>query len=81
MVLIIFLKRFTGGRTKNETKIGFPIEDLDMRKYLAPDLQKDQNIKTLYDLYAVINQTGDLSFGHYFAYARQSGGSKTGNLP
>ena len=82
--LIIVLKRFTqdqNGPRKNGTKIRFPIKDLDIRKYLAPDLQKDQSIKTLYDLYGVVNQTGDLGSGHYFAYARQSGGSKTGNQP
>lgn len=69
--LIIHLKRFShtrgmfGGRKINQL-ITFPVEGLDLSKYL---LKKDGQ-KVLYDLYAVSNHFGSLNGGHYTAYAR-----------
>ena len=70
--LIIHLKRFkhtTGGfftsaNKKINTLITFPVEGLDLSKFV---LKGDQSI---YDLYAVSNHYGGLKGGHYTAFAR-----------
>jgi ubiquitin carboxyl-terminal hydrolase 4/11/15 len=58
-----------GGATdKLDTVVDFPIESLDMTKHvLGHDASKGPLI---YDLYAVSNHYGSLSFGHYTAYAK-----------
>ncbi len=71
-VLIIHLKRFkakdtgmgstAGGRLN--TLIDFPIENLDLRKYV-----KGSGPEAAYNLYAVSNHIGSIGFGHYTAFA------------
>ena len=66
-ILIIHLKRF-----KNNSKIGnlvnFPIEGLDMGKYIKyNEIETNDNI---YDLFAVANHFGGLHGGHYIAYCK-----------
>ncbi len=66
-ILILHLKRF-----KNNSKLGnlvnFPIEGLDMGKYLIfNEIKTDDNI---YDLFAVANHFGGLHGGHYIAYCK-----------
>ena len=67
-VLIVHLKRFkqSGYFTdKIGKKIDFPIEGLDMTPFIAPQSPEGPAI---YDLYAVSNHYGSLSFGHYTAF-------------
>lgn len=63
------LKRFTYSRylkNKIETFVDFPINDLDLSKYV-----KNKNGQSyLYELYAVSNHYGGLGGGHYTAYAK-----------
>lgn len=63
------LKRFTYSRylkNKIETFVDFPIDDLDLSKYV-----KNKNGQSyLYELYAVSNHYGGLGGGHYTAYAK-----------
>ena len=66
-ILIIHLKRF-----KNTSKLGnlvkFPIEGLDMGKYIVyNEIETNDNI---YDLYGVANHFGSLHGGHYIAYCK-----------
>ena len=63
-VVIIHLKRFRNNR-KIENLVEFPIEGLDLTKYLSKT--KD---KYIYDLFAVANHTGGLHGGHYYAYCK-----------
>jgi len=63
-VVIIHLKRFRNNR-KIESLIDFPIENLDLTKYLP-----NKNEKYIYDLFAVANHMGGLHGGHYFAYCK-----------
>jgi hypothetical protein len=63
-VVIIHLKRFRNNR-KIENLVEFPIEGLDLTKYLPKT--KD---KYIYDLFAVANHTGGLHGGHYYAYCK-----------
>mmetsp|Transcript_38971 Transcript_38971/g.34656 ORF Transcript_38971/g.34656 Transcript_38971/m.34656 type:complete len:129 (-) Transcript_38971:107-493(-) len=78
-VLILHLKRFKTSRVSNfgsyyfssgSKKIGatidFPIEGLDISKYI---LGKD-NEGAVYDLFAISNHYGGMGGGHYTAYAR-----------
>ena len=63
-VVIIHLKRFRNNR-KIENIVDFPIEGLDLTKYLPT-----QNEKYIYDLFAVANHVGGLQGGHYYAYCK-----------
>ena len=63
-VVIIHLKRFRNNR-KIENLVDFPIENLDLTKFLP-----NQNEKYIYDLFAVANHVGGLHGGHYFAYCK-----------
>jgi len=62
--LIISLKRFTNNKQKITIKVDFPIESLDLRKYLQGYNEDDG----LFDLVAVVNHMGGLNSGHYTAY-------------
>ena len=66
-ILILHLKRF-----KNNLKLGnlvnFPIENLDMEKYMIYNEKKVNN--NLYDLFAVANHYGGLNGGHYISYCK-----------
>ena len=63
--LVISLKRFkftSMYRTKIKCTIKFPMNDLDLHKYLIAGSQQDSKV---YDLLAVVNHNGDLNSGHY----------------
>ena len=69
-VLIIHLKRFKYQgiwRDKINTLVQFPVEDLNMDRYVMDD---KYNAKTDYQLYAVSNHSGTLDGGHYTASCR-----------
>lgn len=71
--LIVHLKRFShsrgmfGGRKINQM-IQFPLEGLDLTRYLLSNDNRGK--KTTYDLYGVSNHFGSLSGGHYTAFAK-----------
>ena len=67
-ILIIQIKRFSH-INKINTKVNFPLIDLDLSKYILSN-QKSKPIK--YDLFAVANHYGSLSFGHYTAFCKNS---------
>ena len=72
-VMILSLKRFTMTGGKINTKIDFPIENLDMKNYLVgPYLEKST---TEYDLVGCILHSGLMFGGHYIAIVRNPGGS------
>lgn len=67
-ILILTLQRFKNG-VKNADLMKFPIKGLDMRPYTRKT-SNDNSFGTqpdLFDLYAVINHSGTLNFGHYTA--------------
>lgn len=82
-ILVIQLKRFSKGggsskyggigrmmgSSKNSDLVEFPIEGLDMGKYL---LDKPDDTEYIYDLYAVSNHMGSLYGGHYTAHCQNS---------
>ena len=67
-ILIIQIKRFSQ-INKINTKVDFPLKDLDISKYILSQA-KNKNIK--YDLFAVANHYGSLHFGHYTAFCLNS---------
>ena len=68
-IIVIILKRFSmDGSDKITELINFPLEDLDLSKYVKgyrPDSYK-------YDLYGVCNHVGNVSGGHYTAFVKNS---------
>lgn len=67
-VLIVFFKRFDNNQRKLNYQIDFPLENLDMSKYVS-----GYNKSTFkYDLVAVSNHMGGCSGGHYFAYCKNA---------
>ena len=65
--LIIQLKRFTN-RSRINTTIDFPIEGLDMSKYMS----EHTHSKCVYNLYGVIVHSGGLNSGHYVAFTKNA---------
>lgn len=68
-VLIITLKRFHGdGMRKIQSPVSFPLEDLDLSKYISGYNPKSY----IYDLYAVCNHSGGVHGGHYTAFVKNA---------
>ena len=63
--LIIHFKRFTNTGNKIHTHIDFPIEDLNLTKYVSSDKNDPNNY--IYSLYAVNYHSGTSKSGHYWS--------------
>jgi ubiquitin carboxyl-terminal hydrolase 8 len=73
-VLVLSLKRFTMTGGKINTKIEFPLEDLDMKKYMVgPESSEGRDIE--YNLVGCVLHSGLMFGGHYIAVVRNPGGS------
>lgn len=73
-VLIIHLKRFSFSRSwrdKIDTLVKFPVENLDMSKYVLNPEQRSKK-SLMYNLIGVANHFGGLGGGHYTAFAKNS---------
>lgn len=71
-ILIITLKRFNFGMSANKINksIDFPIDNLNLEEFSSG--YKRHNFK--YELYGIINHTGQVNGGHYFAYCKNPNG-------
>ena len=67
-IFIISLKRFSNNLKKNECLVDFPLENLDMSKYIV-GYDKHTYI---YDLYGICNHTGGVYGGHYSAFVKNA---------
>ena len=67
-VLIVFFKRFDNHQRKLNYNIDFPIENLNMSKYVS-GYKKSSYV---YNLVAVSNHAGGCNGGHYFAYCKNA---------
>lgn len=66
-ILIIMLKRFSfDGSKKRQDLVEFPLEDLDLSKYVTGYNSKQYK----YDLYAICNHSGGPMGGHYTSYIK-----------
>lgn len=66
--LIVHLKRTDNRLNKLDNTIRFPLDDLDLTKYIEKD-KKDNN-NYIYSLYAVNYHSGNLKSGHYWSKCR-----------
>ena len=69
-ILTIDLKRFNSNFQKNQIKVDFPTEHLDLSKYVV-GYQKETY---KYELYGVCNHSGNVMGGHYTAYVKNANG-------
>jgi len=69
-VLILCFNRFTNDRVKINLPIDFPINNLNLNKYVV-GYEKQ---KSIYDLFAICNHMGGLDGGHYTAYCKNENG-------
>ena len=67
-ILIIDFKRFNSKNQKNQILIDFPIDNLDLTKYVIG--YKKNSYK--YELYGVCNHSGGVLGGHYTAYIKNA---------
>jgi len=67
-ILVIDLKRFNNRNQKNQILIDFPLENLDLSKYVI-GYKKEEYV---YDLYGVINHSGSVFGGHYTSYVKNA---------
>ena len=68
-ILVIVLKRFTpDGQRKINAKINFPIDNLDLSRYVLGYNPKSY----VYDLFGVCNHNGGTTGGHYSAFVKHA---------
>ena len=67
-ILVIDLKRFNARNQKNQILVTFPIDDLDLTKYVIGYKKESYH----YELYGVCNHSGNVLGGHYTAYVKNA---------
>ena len=67
-ILIITLKRFSNENKKNSKFIDFPLEKLDMSKFV---IGYDKN-SYKYDLFGICNHSGGCNGGHYTSFVKNA---------
>ena len=67
---MIDIKRFAGHIKKNQELVTFPLENLDLSKYVI-GYKKESFV---YDLYGVCNHSGNVHGGHYTSYVKNANG-------
>ena len=69
-ILVIDIKRFNAMNRKNQIMVDFPLENLNLSKYII-GYNKDSYI---YDLYGVCNHSGSALGGHYTSFVKNANG-------
>jgi ubiquitin carboxyl-terminal hydrolase 8 len=69
-ILVIDFKRFNSKNQKNQILISFPLDDLDLSKYVLGYNKKSYQ----YELYGVCNHSGGVFGGHYTCYIKNANG-------
>jgi ubiquitin C-terminal hydrolase len=69
-ILVIDIKRFNSMNRKNQVMVDFPLENLNLSKYVI-GYEKD---KYVYDLYGVCNHSGSVMGGHYTSFVKNANG-------
>lgn len=70
-ILIVTLKRFSDHTNKNQCLVDFPLENLDLTKYVVGYNKKSY----IYDLYGICNHSGGLLGGHYTSSVKNIDGN------
>lgn len=69
-ILVIDLKRFNSQNVKNQALIVFPLDNLNLSKYVV-GYDKESYV---YDLYGICNHSGGVLGGHYTSYVKNANG-------
>lgn len=69
-ILAIDFKRFKSNNQKNQILISFPLDNLDLSKYVIGYKKNSYN----YELYGVCNHSGGVFGGHYTSYVKNANG-------
>ena len=69
-ILVIDLKRFNARNQKNQILVTFPLDDLDLTKYVIGYKKESYH----YELYGVCNHSGGVLGGHYTAFVKNANG-------
>lgn len=67
-LLVLDLKRFNAKRMKLQNLVTFPLDNLDLSRYVIGYKKKS----FVYDLYGVCNHSGSVLGGHYTAYIKNA---------
>jgi ubiquitin C-terminal hydrolase len=67
-ILVITLKRFGNNIRKNQEYIEFPLDNLNLSKYVVGY----DNKSYIYDLYGICNHSGNVMGGHYTAFIKNA---------
>jgi ubiquitin C-terminal hydrolase len=67
-ILAIDIKRFNHKNQKNQILISFPLENLNLSKYVI-GYKKESYV---YDLYGICNHSGSVQGGHYTSYVKNA---------
>ena len=67
-VLVIDIKRFNAMNRKNQILVDFPLENLNLSKYVI-GYNKESFV---YDLYGVCNHSGSVMGGHYTSFVKNA---------
>lgn len=67
-ILVIDIKRFINHNRKNQQLVTFPLENLDLSKYVTGYNSQSY----IYDLYGVCNHSGGTMGGHYTSFVKVS---------
>ena len=70
-ILIIDLKRFNNSFQKNQILVTFPVDNLDLSKYVIGYKKESYN----YELYGICNHSGSVMGGHYTAFVKNANGN------
>ena len=69
-ILVFDLKRYNYQNKKNQSLVTFPLENLDLSKYIIGY----NNQKFKYDLYGICNHSGNVLGGHYTSFIKTANG-------
>ena len=70
VILVIQIKRFGIFRNNKDNRfVNFPVTDFDISSMISEE-NKDHSKCYKYDLYAVVNHSGSLNYGHYYSYCK-----------
>ena len=69
-ILVIDIKRFNARFQKNQICVTFPIDELNLSKYVIGYNKDTYN----YELYGVCNHSGGVMGGHYTSYVKNANG-------
>lgn len=69
-ILVVDMKRFNSRNIKNQILVDFPLENLNLSKYVI-GYKKESYV---YDLYGICNHSGNVFGGHYTSYIKNANG-------